>query len=121
MENKATIKTAIPTTSGFRNFAFCTSIFALPNPLSCPTYHAFMSQLCKTKPIFTITKLMHPSLPQRFMKTNQPRPARKNKPNQTQSRRAESPPRYAIRNTQYEIRDTNPIPPPNLLSQASAI
>jgi len=34
MENKATTKTPIPTSSGFRNFAFCVLIFALPKPLS---------------------------------------------------------------------------------------
>jgi hypothetical protein len=35
MENKATIKTAIPTPSGFRNFALCTLIFAFSTYLSC--------------------------------------------------------------------------------------
>jgi len=34
MENEATTKTPIPTRPGFRNFAFCILIFALPNPLS---------------------------------------------------------------------------------------
>jgi hypothetical protein len=44
--------------------------------------------------------------------TNIPfRSAPKNKPNQTQSRRAGSPPRYAIRNTRYAIRNTNPVKP----------
>ena len=34
MENEATTKTPIPPRPGFRNFALCTFIFALPNPLS---------------------------------------------------------------------------------------
>ena len=34
MENEPTTKTPIPPRSGFRNFVFCTLIFALANPLS---------------------------------------------------------------------------------------
>jgi hypothetical protein len=34
MENEPTTKTPIPPRPGFRNFAFCILIFALPNPLS---------------------------------------------------------------------------------------
>ena len=34
MENEATTKPPIPARPGFRNFALCTLIFALPNPLS---------------------------------------------------------------------------------------
>jgi len=63
---------------------------------SCPV-------LCKTNPIFATTKPTQPSLPQRFMKPNHARPTRKNKPNQTQFP-------SAIRNTRYEIRNTNAIP-----------
>jgi hypothetical protein len=40
MENEATTKTPIPTTSGFRNFAFCTSTFAFSTYLSC---HEFIA------------------------------------------------------------------------------
>jgi len=40
MENEATIKTPIPTRSGFRNFALCTLIFAFSTYLSC---HEFIA------------------------------------------------------------------------------
>ena len=40
MENKATIKTPIPTTSEFRNFPLCTLIFAFSTYLSC---HEFIA------------------------------------------------------------------------------
>jgi hypothetical protein len=49
MENEGTTKTPIPTRSGFRNFALCILIFALPNPLSLCS---FVSQwLCGYKSI----------------------------------------------------------------------
>jgi len=71
MATEATIKTAIPTTSGFRNFAFYILIFAfslLPSPFSLFTYpfsllswHLYNCRgfftnhpfLCKTNPILS--------------------------------------------------------------------
>jgi len=72
MATEATIKTAIPTTSGFRNFAFYILIFAfslLPSPFSLFTYPFFLLRsrhlytckesstnhplLCKTNPILS--------------------------------------------------------------------
>jgi len=51
MENKATIKPPIPTTSGFRNFAFCSLIFALPNPLSSLSSRAIITIVPLFSPI----------------------------------------------------------------------
>jgi len=59
--------------------AFC------PTRLSCPSCHEFMTLLCKTNPIYSRTKAMQLSLPQRFTEENHPWDIRKNKPNQTQS------------------------------------
>ena len=136
MENKPTIKTPIQTASGFHNFAFCTLHFDFPTPTlpiqpslplvllslipcalppfvpSCLSGHESIMQ---NKPNFQIAKIPATSYATGIY-TNPPlRPARKNKPNQTQF----APPQYAtkapcgaIRNTQYAIRDTNPISPP---------
>ena len=64
---------------------------------SCPV-------LCKTNPISPTPKPMQLPLPQMCMKTNDPCPTRKNKPNQTQFPQRNTPPRplagrYATRNT----------------------
>jgi len=53
----------------------------ISNPqTACPACHAFMSQLCKTKPILLRPETMQPALPQGFMQTNRPAPLEKTNP-----------------------------------------
>ena len=137
MENEATTKTPIPTRSGFPLLAsvscllssvFCllSSVFCLPSPVSCllspvsclirPSCPACLpSTLVETplqiglfsqnKPNPLNRKTNATTCITKSYEDKPPRPARKNKPKQTQS-----PARYAIRNTRYEIR-TQTTPP----------
>jgi len=71
---------------------------------SCLCALVAMSQLCKTKPISSTPKPMQPPLPERVTPILRSASPPKNKPKQSQSSNA-------IRNTQYAIRNTNPIKP----------
>ena len=73
MATKAPVKTPIPTTSGFHNFAPSTlQIFTGPhtNRLSSPACQRIMTLLCKTKPISEKPKQIQVTFWQRIMKTN---------------------------------------------------
>jgi len=85
MATEATIKTAIPTTSGFHNFAFCTSIFALPNPLSCPACQKFMTSIMQNKPNFLESQMNIKSLHTVVYENKSNWTLGENKPKQTQS------------------------------------
>jgi len=133
MKTKPTIKTPIPTASGFHNFALYTLHFDFPTPK--PPIHPSLPPV----PLSLIPCALPPFVPscpcgQQSITQNKPnsqnaeihatsyatkiyeniplRSARKNKPNQTQSRTQVSSIFPALRNTRYAIRDTNPISPP---------
>jgi len=137
MENEAATKTPIPTTSGFPLLASVSCLLPSVSCLLSPVFCLLSSAFCLLSSVFCPIRPSCPAcLPSTLVETplqiglfsqNKPNPlkaktnattcitksyedkpprlARKNKPKQTQS-----PARYAIRNTRYEIRtQTTPL------------
>jgi hypothetical protein len=89
MENEATTKTPIPTTSGFRNFALCTLIFALPNSLSVclfvPLCLSGQDSIMQNKPNFKMGNMTISTARTRAYANEQRTMSNERYPKQTQS------------------------------------
>jgi len=126
MENEATTKTPIPASSGFPNFAICTSIFVFsitrPSTLvETPLQIALF--FCKTKPISSSPYPTQLPVSQRVMKANHPWPLEENKPNRTQFQNRQNEDNHrdskglcksTTNNEQRTLFKTNPIKPNSL-------